>query len=59
METEHIVMRYQDEIVRIVTDGRVARSYTATRCRPHRSLTAAIAFYEAIGYSIMTDMFNQ
>lgn len=39
----------------VVTDGQIVRSYEASGCKSHRTLSRAIAYLEARGYNILME----
>lgn len=52
VETLTFWNRSRNEEATVVTDGRTYHSYTMKGRQQHRSLTAAIGYLEARGYSI-------
>lgn len=56
--TEVLTFRNGDNTATVVTDGSRHKTYEWELSREHASLTRAIAYLEAKGYSIETGTFN-
>lgn len=56
--TEVLSFRKGDHLATVVTDGSTHRTYEFEKCTSHRTLSRAISYLEAMGYSIDMENFN-
>jgi len=56
--TEVLTFRNGDRLATVVTDGRTVKTYEWESNRQHASLSKAIAYLEARGYSVEVEQFN-
>ena len=58
IEVEVLTFRKGCKMATVVTDGQHHRSFEWEQSQAHPTLTRAIGYLEARGYSIQTDAFN-
>ena len=56
--TEVLSFRRGDNLATIVTDGRIHQTYELELTKRHSSLTKAISYLAAKGYTVEIDKFN-